>query len=75
MRFFLKMATSQSTFFGDHRRLVVAETNFKFMTSGTNILHIAFLSRNQVDDIFRFTTKNLRNRIRPASAGARKAIS
>ena len=59
-----------STFFGDRRRLVVAETNFKFVTCGPNILHIAFLKRNQVDDIFRFTIKNLRNRIRPASTSA-----
>ena len=76
MRFFVKMTGNfTSTFFGDHRRLVVAETNFKFITSGNNILHIAFLTRNQVDDIFRLTTKNLRNRIRPASASVRKAIS
>ena len=38
-------------------------------------MHIAFLTRNQVNDIFRFTTKNLRNKIRSASASARKAIS
>jgi len=75
MRLFVKMNSNfTSTFFGDHRRLVVAETNFKFVTCGTNILHIAFLARNQVDDIFRFTIKNLRNRIRPASTSASKAI-
>ena len=53
---------------------MVAETNFKFVTCGTNILLIAFLARNQVDDIFRLKIKNLRNRIRPASTSASKAI-
>ena len=48
---------------------MVAETNFKFVTCGTNILHIAFL------DTFRFTTKNLRNKKRPARTNASKAIS
>ena len=48
------MATSQVRF-SDHRRLVLAETNFKSITCGRNILHIAFLARNQIEDIFRLT--------------------
>ena len=76
MRFFVKMnGNFTSTFFSDHGRLVVAKANFKFITSGTNILHVALLTRNQVDDILRFTVKNLRNRIRSASAGTSKTIT
>ena len=71
MRFFVKMSSNfTSKFFSDHRGLVIAETNFKFISCGTDILRIAFLARNQVDDIFRFATTTLRNRIRPASARA-----
>ena len=71
MRFFVEMdGNFTSTFFSDHRRLVVAETNFKFIASGTNILHITFLARDQVNDNVRFATKNLSNRISPASASA-----
>ena len=76
MRFFVEMNSNfTSAFFSDHGRLVVARTNFKFITSGTNILHLTFLTRNQVNDIFRFTTKNLSNRIRPVSAGTSKTIT
>ena len=66
-----------NTFFSDHTRLVVAKTNFEFITCGTNIQHIAFPepSRIKDDDIFRFTTENLRDRILSASASASKAIS
>ena len=56
MRFFVKMnGNFTSTFFSNHGRLVVAKANFKFITSRTNILHVALLTRNQVDDIFGFT--------------------
>ena len=59
MRLFVKMNSNfTSTFFGDHRGLVVVETNFKFVTCRANILHITFLAHNQVNDIFRFTVKN-----------------
>ena len=76
MRFFVKMNSNfTSTFLRDHGRLVVAETNFKFIASGTNILDIAFLARDQVNDIFRLTTKNLSNRISPASASTSETIT
>ena len=76
MRFFVKLnGNFTSTFFSDHGRLVVVKANFKIITSRTNILHVALLTCNQVDDIFRFTAKNLRNRIRSASAGASKIIT
>jgi len=61
-------------FFGGHGGLVVAETSFGFVACGPNMLRIAFLARSQVNDIFRFTIKNLRNRIHPASTSASKAI-
>ena len=48
---------------------------FKFITCGTNILQIAFLACSQVDNIFRSTAENLRDRIRPASASASEVIS
>ena len=76
MRFFVEMdGNFTSTFFSDHRRLVVAETNFKFIASGTNKLHITFLARDQVNDNVRFATKNLSNRISPASASASASVS
>ena len=76
MRFFVEVNSNfTSTFFSDHGRLVVAETNFKFIASGTNILHITFLARDQVNDIFRFTTENLSNRISPASTSTSKTIA
>ena len=52
---------------------MVAKTNFKFVTSGTNILQIAFLASNQTYDMFGFAIKNLCNRIRSTSTGASKA--
>ena len=76
MRFFVKMNSNfTSTFLHDHGRLVVAEMNFKFIASGTNILDIAFLARDQVNDIFRLTTKNLSNTISPASASTSETIT
>ena len=51
------------------------EANFKFITSRTNILHVALLARNQVDDIFRFTIMNLRNKIGSASVSASETIT
>ena len=76
MRLFVKVnGNFTTTFFSDHRRLVVAETNFEFISCGTNILHIALHACNQVNNIFGPTTENLRNRIRPASSSASKAIS
>ena len=76
MRLFVEMDSNfTSTFFSDHRRLVVTETNFKFIASGTNTLQITILARDQVNDIFRFTTKNLSNRISPASTSASRTIA
>ena len=78
-RFFVKMnGNFTNTFFSDHTRFVVAKTNFEFITCGTNIQHIAFPEPSRIkDDIFRFTTENLRDRIlsASASASASKAIS
>ena len=52
MRFFVKLnGNFTSTFFSDHGRLVVVKANFKIITSRTNILHVALLTCNQVDDI------------------------
>jgi len=59
-----------STVFGDHRRLVVAETKFKFVTCGSNILHIAFLARNQPREAFwcaQLCTLNLMDSTKGAS--------
>lgn len=75
MRFFVEVnGNFTRTFVSDHRRLVVAKTNFKFISCGTDILHIALLTCNQVNNIFGPTTENLLNRIRPASSSASKAI-
>ena len=70
MRFFVKMNGN----FTSTLRLAIAETNFEFVTCGTNVLQIAFLACNQIYDIFGFTIKDLCNGIRPTSTGASKAI-
>ena len=37
--------------FGFHRGLVIPKSNFKFRGGGPNVLEMAFLAMNQVDNI------------------------
>ena len=45
----------------EHRGFVVAKSNFKFIAGGTNILYIALVASNKINNVLRFTCDILSN--------------
>ena len=57
-----------------HGWFVVSKSDFKLVSCGSYILDIAFITGDQVNNVFRFTMKVLSNKIFSACTSTRKMI-